>query len=98
MLLLLMVNGEVTLAGLLVLKIEPSEFLTRWPVFTSDVKMFPYGSTATLCRAVKCGCKGRPTAMKFPSKSISVFRLTQSRRLVPSHSVNSITVPSGSRM
>lgn len=27
MLLLLMVNGEVTLAGLLVLKIEPSEFL-----------------------------------------------------------------------
>ena len=63
MLLLLMVNGVVTLAGLLVLKIEPSEFLTRWPVFTSDVKMFPYGSTATLCRAVKCGCKGRPTAI-----------------------------------
>jgi hypothetical protein len=74
MLLLLMVNGVVTLAGLLVLKIEPSSAY------------------------VKCGSKGRPTAMKFPSKSISVFRLTQSRRLVPSHSVNSITVPSGSRM
>jgi hypothetical protein len=39
MLLLLMVNGVVTLAGLLVLKIEPSS------------------------AHVKCGCKGRPTAI-----------------------------------